>query len=90
MYLYMFHCGHHVKEHIYEQHVNFFIVAEDRADANKRIKERIKIEEKAKDINIHIDSVIKIESVGGFKISPTPIKPSDEISWEQISGEITD
>lgn len=82
MNLYMFHCGFYPSDDIYEQHKNFFIVAENEDKANSLIGTRLAGEE----IKYHVDGMIHIDIVGGHKITAAPIRFDNNYCWEVING----
>lgn len=67
MKLYLIHCGFYdadVSDGLYENHVNYFIVAESFEDA--RVKAKLIPEFKTK--RMHVDGLQEIEMVSGFNV----------------------
>lgn len=69
MHLYLVHCGFYDPDLIdgtYESHVNFFVIAEDFAQAKEKAKANPTFKEK----RMHVDGLQRIEAVDGFRIVP--------------------
>lgn len=79
----MFHCGHYPEGDIYEQHKNFFIVGKDESEAQVKLRQRLACEEG----NYHVDGMIKIDIVSGYKIKVEELdQTSEDFTWELIDG----
>ena len=67
MKLFLVHCGFYdekMGDGLYESHMNFFVVADDFADARVQAKKLPEFQES----KMHVDGLQLIEAVSGFKI----------------------
>jgi hypothetical protein len=67
MKLYMVHVGFYNEtwgSGIFENHTNFFVVAENPKDARLKVKEK----EDVKKFRMHIDGIVEINQIDGYKI----------------------
>lgn len=67
MNLFLVHCGFYDPNLIdgtYESHVNFFVIANDFAEAKIKAKQNACFKEK----RMHVDGLQRIEAVDGFRI----------------------
>ena len=68
MNLYMVHVGYYdpsIGEGIYENHVNFFIAAENPKKAKEKVLELKEFQDK----RMHIDGIKELSYVDGYKVS---------------------
>ncbi len=66
----MVHCGYYdlnILDGVYEHHVNLFQVAESFDDARAKVKLQPEYISK----KLHVDGLVEIEAVNGFRIQPT-------------------
>lgn len=71
MKLFLVHCGFYDANwgsNIFENHTNFFVVAESAAAAKKLVKEKAE----SKKHRMHIDGIIEVQQVDGYKIELQP------------------
>ncbi len=67
MKLYMVHVGFYNDtwgSNIFENHTNFFVVAESAKDARTKVKEK----DDVKKFRMHIDGIVEINQIDGYKI----------------------
>ncbi len=77
MKLYLIHVGFYdpeIMEGIYEQHSNYFVVAQNITEA--KIKARLNLTYKAK--KMHIDGIQELNVVDGFRITLVPEKTGND------------
>lgn len=68
MKLYMVHVGFYNDtwgNNVFENHTNFFVVAENAQAARLKVKER----DDVKKFRMHVDGIIEINQIEGYKIS---------------------
>jgi Domain of Unknown Function (DUF1543) len=66
--LFLVHCGFYdpeVGDGVYESHVNFFVVAEDFAEARMRVKKNPIFLNK----RMHIDGLQQVEAIDGYRVN---------------------
>lgn len=71
MKLFLVHCGFYNEtwgSNIFENHTNFFVVAESAAAAKKQVKEK----PECQNLRMHIDGIIEIQQVDGYQIELKP------------------
>jgi acyl-CoA thioesterase FadM len=69
--LYLVHCGFYddsVGDGIFEGHTNFMVAAESFEDARARVK----MEPGFKDKKMHVDGLVCVDAVNGFRVDLTP------------------
>lgn len=67
MKLYLVHVGFYNDtwgSNIYENHTNFFVVAENPKDARAKVKDK----EDVKKFRMHIDGIVEINQIDGYKV----------------------
>ena len=67
MKLYIVHCGYadkSIENAVYESHTNFFVAAENFADAKRLTKSKPDF----KRLKMHVDSLQEVEAVDGFRV----------------------
>ena len=77
MHLFQVHCGFYendIGDGTYEGHANFFVVAQDWKEARLKAKENPVFIKK----HMHIDSLLQINTVNGFKVELTKSQESNE------------
>jgi hypothetical protein len=77
MYLYLIHCGfyHSVMfGGFYENHVNFFVMAESFEEAKEKAKKNPEFQTN----KMHIDGIQEIKVVDGYKINPVKESSLDQ------------
>lgn len=77
MKLYLVHCGFYdqkIGDNIYEFHTNLFVVASSFEDA----KSKIKLDPLFKKKKMHIDGMVEIDKVSGYKINLKKSKGSGQ------------
>ena len=85
----MFHCGWYPEEEIYEQHTNFFIVAASPEIAQEKIKIKLRNEKTVEDIQYHIDGMIEIDTIEGYKIVPEKLERwTKDYQWEVLNRKL--
>lgn len=78
MHLYLVHVGFYNEtwgHNVFENHTNFFVVAENPQDARAKVKAKGEV----KQWRMHIDGIIHIEQVDGYKIELTPTSSTQTI-----------
>lgn len=81
----MFHCGFYPDGDIYEQHKNFFIVAEDMRQADKDLHNLLYDKEE----KYHVDGVQHIDMVEGYKISLEQVpRDHEHYGWTIIDKKV--
>ncbi len=68
MKLYLIHVGFYdpeIMEGLYEQHVNYFVVAENVVDAKKKARENTIYKKK----KMHIDGIQELKIIDGYRIN---------------------
>jgi len=68
MKLYLIHVGYYdpdIMEGLYEQHVNYFVVAENVVDAKKKARENTIYKKK----KMHIDGIQELKIIDGYRIN---------------------
>ena len=68
MKLYLIHVGFYdpdIMEGLYEQHVNYFVVAENVVDAKKKARENTMYKKK----KMHIDGIQELNIIDGYRIN---------------------
>ena len=68
MKLYLIHVGFYdpdIMEGLYEQHVNYFVVAENVVDAKKKARENTIYKKK----KMHIDGIQELNIIDGYRIN---------------------
>ena len=68
MKLYLIHVGFYdpdIMEGLYEQHVNYFVVAENVVDAKKKARENTMYKKK----KMHIDGIQELKIIDGYRIN---------------------
>ena len=68
MKLYLIHVGYYdpdIMEGLYEQHVNYFVVAENVVDAKKKARENTMYKKK----KMHIDGIQELKIIDGYRIN---------------------
>ena len=68
MKLYLIHVGFYdpdIMEGLYEQHVNYFVVAENVVDAKKKARENSMYKKK----KMHIDGIQELKIIDGYRIN---------------------
>ena len=78
MKLFLIHVGfydHEVIEGLYEQHSNYFVVAEDIKEARERAKKKPIYKRK----KMHIDGIQELNVVDGFRITLVPEKTENDV-----------
>ena len=72
MKLYLVHVGfydNNISSGFYESHTNYFVVA----DSVKSAKSKAKLIKEYKDKKMHIDGIMEVNEVDGYKINLLPI-----------------
>jgi hypothetical protein len=67
MKLYLVHVGFYNEtwgSNVFENHTNFFVVANDPKEARAKIKEK----EDVKKMKMHVDGIVEIHQVDGYKV----------------------
>jgi len=74
----MFHCGYYPEDDIYEQHRNFFVVAENINRAEERLASKMPK-------SYHIDGVLELTMVDGYRIKLEETTKDDPFfGWDLI------
>lgn len=76
MKLYLVHVGFYNDtwgSNIFENHTNFFVVAENAKDARTKVKEK----EEVKKLRMHIDGIVEINQIDGYKVELTKTETTD-------------
>lgn len=78
MHLYLVHVGFYNEtwgNTVFENHTNFFVVAESPQEARAKVKAK----DEVKQWRMHIDGIIHLEQVDGYKIELTPTNSNQSI-----------
>ena len=77
MKLYLIHVGFYdpdIMEGLYEQHVNYFVVAENVVGAKKKAREKTIYKKK----KMHIDGIQELQNIDGYRINLIRDDSSDD------------
>lgn len=78
MKLYLVHVGFYNDtwgSGIFENHTNFFVVAENAKDARTKVKEK----DDVKKFRMHIDGIVEINQIDGYKVELSKTESADTL-----------
>lgn len=76
--LFLVHCGFYDATwgaNTFENHTNFFVVAESAAEARQLVKNKSEVQK----LRMHVDGLLEIQQIDGYKIDLQPAENQDSL-----------